>query len=42
MEKRTITVCTGVGMNQIFPEYVEIEIFSDDSLEEESPNSEGE
>ena len=29
MEKRkTITVCTGIGSNMFFPEYVEIEISS--------------
>lgn len=29
MEKRkTITVCTGIGYNMFFPEYVEIEISS--------------
>lgn len=27
-KKKTITVCTGIGSNMFFPEYVEIEIFS--------------
>jgi hypothetical protein len=26
MAKKTITVCTGVGMNMFFPEYVTIEL----------------
>jgi len=25
-KKKTITVCTGIGMNMFFPEYVTIEI----------------
>ncbi len=24
--KRTITVCTGIGLNMLFPEYITIEI----------------
>ena len=27
-KKKTITVCTGIGSNMFFPEYVEIEISS--------------
>jgi hypothetical protein len=29
-KKKTITVCTGIGSNMFFPEYVEIEIPSDE------------
>jgi len=25
-KKKTITVCTGIGTNMLFPEYIEIEI----------------
>jgi hypothetical protein len=32
-KKKTIKVCLGVGLNQIFPEYLEIEIPSEDKIE---------
>ena len=30
-KKKTITICTGIGTNMLFPEYVEIEISSSES-----------
>ena len=30
-KKKTITVCTGIGSNMFFPEYIEIQISSEGS-----------
>ena len=38
-KEKTIRVCTGIGMNMFFPDYVEIKIFEEGVVEEEAVES---
>ena len=42
MEDNTIEVCLGVGMNQLFPEVVKIEILPEEDNINENNDSNGE
>lgn len=33
-KEKTIRVCTGIGMNMFFPDYVEIKISEEDDVED--------
>ena len=42
MQDNTIEVCLGVGMNQLFPEVVKIEILPEENSTNENNDSDGE